>query len=540
MITHFTTRGHINLTRVRPGKFSSKVLNHSSINTRRNPPLLFNCLALSLLIIIFIMKLSSAILHLILAALVASLPIKYDNKRNIIFLVSDGLGPSGITAARQFKQTRDNLTDEQAVLDLEQYLIGTVRTKSSSQLITDSAAAGSAFAAGHKTYNGAISVDPNGKAVGTFYEGAKLLNYKTGIVSTTFVQDATICTPNTHSVSRKYLDLIAEQQLGYGHPLGSVIDVVIGGGRENLHGANQTQYGSKGKRKDGVDYIEKAVNDGWTYVGDRESFDSLELGKSEDAKLPLLGLFGAGSLPYEIDRNASQVPSLRESSLLALNTLIKATEDTEQGFVLLLEGARIDHAAHANDPVAHARDTIEFDETWKAVIDVVSTLDTETIVVSTSDHETGAYGLGIDNIYDWYPEYLLNATISTEQAVELFEAYEGDDKEAYLKDEILANKLVLTNVSDADIKSLVHSEDLQVDIAQIISQQANVGWTTTGHSAVDVPLFAYSNTKEAYNEVLAHLGSSVENVEIPKFFASYLNVDLDEVTEKIQGIQTSI
>lgn len=254
----------------------------------------------------------------------------------------------------------------------------------------------------------------------------------------------------------------------------------------------------------------------------------------------MLGIFGANSLPYEIDRNPEEVPSLKETSLLALNTLIKATEDSEQGFVLLLEGARIDHAAHANDPVAHARDTLEFDETWKAVIDRVSTLDTETIVVSTSDHETGAYGLGIDGIYDWYPQYLLNATISTEQAVKLFEAYEGDDKEAYLKNDILANKLVLTNVTDADIKSLVHSEQLQVDIAHIISKQANVGWTTTAHSAVDVPLFAYSNTKEAYNEVLAHLGSSVENIELPKFFASFLGVDLDEVTEKIQEIQTTI
>ncbi|CAM9019356.1 unnamed protein product [Wickerhamomyces anomalus] len=487
------------------------------------------------------MRLSTAVLQLIFAAIIAALPIKYDTKKNIIFLVSDGLGPSGITAARQFKQTRDNLTDEQAVLDLEQYLIGTVRTKSSSQLITDSAAAGSAFAAGHKTYNGAISVDPNGKPVGTFYEGAKLKNYKTGIVSTTFVQDATICTPNTHVASRKFLDLVAEQQLGYGHPLGQTIDIVIGGGREYLHGVNQTQYGSKGKRKDGVDLIEKAVSDGWTYVGDRKSFDELNLGQGSEApKLPLLGIFGANSLPYEIDRNASEVPSLRETSLLALNTLIKATEDSEEGFVLLLEGARIDHAAHANDPVAHARDTLEFDETWKAVIDRVSSLDTETIVVSTSDHETGAYGLGIDGIYDWYPEYLLNATISTEKAVQLFKAYKGDDKEAYLKNEILANKLVLTNVSDADIKSLVHSDDLQVDIAHIISKQANVGWTTVAHSAVDVPLFAYSNSKEAYNEVLANFGSSIENIEIPKFFASYLGVDLDEVTEKIQGIKTTI
>jgi len=494
------------------------------------------------------MKLSSIILNLILAALITSLPLKYNQKRNIVFLVSDGLGASGISAAREFKKTRDNLTDEEAVLNLESHLIGTVRTHSSSQLITDSAAAGSALAAGRKTYNGAISVDSQGKPMGTFYEGAKLKNYKTGIVSTTFVQDATICTPNTHVKSRKFLDLIAQQQLGYGHPLGQVIDLIIGGGGQYLHGENQTQYGTKGKRADGVDLIEKAINDGWTYIGDKETFDiSFKLSQSDaanyEANLPLLAIFGENSLPYEIDRNNSKVPSLKESSLFALNTLIKSTEDSKEGFVLLLEGARIDHAGHANDPIAHARDTLEFDETFKAVIDKVSTLDTETIVISTSDHETGAYGLAIDNIYQWYPQNLLNSTISTEKAVELFENYKGDDdddKESFLKNEILLNKMQLTNISNINITELVHSDQLQVDISHIISNQALIGWTTTGHSAVDVPLFAYANTKEAYNEVLAHLGSSVENIELPKFFASYLDVDLNEVTEKIQGIKTTI
>ncbi|CCH40699.1 Alkaline phosphatase [Wickerhamomyces ciferrii] len=484
------------------------------------------------------MRLPTVVLHLLFAAIIAALPIKYDTKKNVIFLVSDGLGQTGITAARQFKQTRDNLTNEEALLFLENYQVGSVRTKSASQLITDSAAAGTAFAAGHKTYNGAISVDADGKPIGTFYEGAKLKNYKTGIVSTTFVQDATICTPNTHVKTRRSLDLVAEQQLGYGHPLGQVIDIVIGGGRQNLHGSEQTQYGTKGTRKDGVDLIAKAQEDGWTYIGNRSDFDSYNLGNEAVPKLPLLGIFGESSLPYEIDRNPEEVPSLRETALLALNTLIEATEDQDEGFVLLLEGARIDHAGHANDPVTHARDTIEFDETFKAVIDRVSSLDTETIVVSTSDHETGGYGLGIGDVYDYYPENLLNATISTEQAVKLLDAYEGDDKPSYLKNEILANQLKLTNVTDDEINQLIESDQTQVDIATIISNQAGVGWNTVAHSALDVPIFAWANTKEAYNEILANLGSSVENTEIPRFFAKFIGVDLDEVTEKIQEIKT--
>ncbi|CCH45965.1 Alkaline phosphatase [Wickerhamomyces ciferrii] len=484
------------------------------------------------------MRLPTVVLHLLFAAIIAALPVKYDDKKNIIFLVSDGLGQSGITAARQFKQTRDNLTNEQSVLHLENYLIGSVRTKSSSQLVTDSAAAGSAIAEAFKTYNGAISVDSDGTPKGTFYEGAKLKNYKTGIVSSTFVQDATICTPNTHALSRKSLDLIAEQQLGYGHPLGQVIDVVLGGGRQYLHGENQTQYGSKGKRKDGVDYIAKAQEDGWTYIGNRTEFDTYNLGNGVEPKLPLLGIFGADKLPYEIDRINEEVPSLKELSLLALNTLIEATKDQEEGFVLLLEGARIDHAGHSNDPVAHARDVIEYDETWKAVIDRVSSLDTETIVVSTSDHETGGYALGIDNVYDYYPDVLLNATMSTEKAIELLKEYEGDDKAGFLKKDILQDAFKLNNVTDEEVNELLESKSILVDIGHLVSKQAGVGWTSTGHTAVDVPIFAWSNTKEAYNEILANLGSSIENTEIPEFFAKYIDVNLDEVTDKIQEIET--
>jgi alkaline phosphatase len=483
------------------------------------------------------MRLPTAVLVLIFAALTEAIPLKYGDKKNIIFMVSDGMGLSSITNARQYVQSRDNTTYDGAVLEIENYLIGTVRTQSSSALITDSAAAGSAFANGVKTYNGAISVDPSGKPRGTFYEGAKLLNYTTGIVSTTFVQDATICTPNTHVLSRKYYDLIAEQQLGYGHPLGQTIDIVMGGGRQYLHGANSTKYPTKGKRADGVDYISKAQQDGWTYVGDRKSFDQLY--ESDEVKLPLLALFGADSLPYEIDRNASQVPSLAEMSLLAIDQLVKATENSTEGFVLLLEGARIDHAAHANDPVAIIEDTIAHADAFKAVIDRVSQLDTETIVVSTSDHETGGFGMGANGVYEWWPQNYFPIQKSTEYAINKLKAYTGDNstKAEYFKAEILTKQMNFTNFTDTEIDEVLKAEDMQVSLAHLVSNAVNLGWTSTAHTQQDVPLYAWANTEEAYYRTLAALGSSVENTEIPEFFAQELGVDLDQVTELIQDIK---
>lgn len=483
------------------------------------------------------MRLPTAVLLLIFSALIQAIPLKYNEKKNIIFMVADGMGLSAITTARQFVQTRDNLTYEQSIFEMENYLIGTVRTQSSSTLITDSAAAGSAIANGVKTYNGAISVDPEGKPRGTFYEGAKLLNYTTGIVSTTFVQDATICTPNTHVLSRKYYDLIAEQQLGYGHPLGQTMDIVMGGGRQYLHGKNSTGYPTKGKRADGVDYISKAQQDGWTYVGDRGSFD--QLSESQEAQLPLLALFGANSLDMEMDRNATEVPSLTEMSLVAIDQLVKATENSTQGFVLLLEGARIDHAGHANDPRAILDDTVAYADAFKAVIDRVSQLDTETIVVSTSDHETGGLGVGYNGIYEWWPQNLLGIQSSTEAAIASIESYKGDNstKAEYFKTEILANQMNFTNFTDAEIDVVLASKDMQVSLAHLVSKASNLGWTSTAHTQQDVPLYAWANTEEAYYRVQAALGSSIENTEIPEFFAKELGVDLDKVTELIKDIK---
>ncbi|CDR37773.1 CYFA0S01e16864g1_1 [Cyberlindnera fabianii] len=480
------------------------------------------------------MQLPHAVLLCLFTALVAAVPHKYDEKKNIIFMVADGLGLSGITAAREYLQVKNNLTYEEATLEMENYLIGTVRTQSSSNYITDSAAAGSAFAMGEKTYNGAISVDPNGVPKGTFYEGAKLLNYTTGIVSTTFVQDATICTPNTHVLSRKSYDLVATQQLGFTHPLGQTMDIVIGGGRQYLHGANSTQYPTKGARKDGVDYISKAQEEGWTYM---ENMDDLyDVWNSTEPQLPLLGLFAAHNIPYEVDRNASEYPSLTEMSLVALEQAILATENTEKGFVLLLEGARIDHAGHANDPKAHALETIAHSDAFMAVLDRVSSLDTETLVVSTSDHETGGLGVGYNGIYEWWPEnYINNMTHSAEWVQKKFGEYEGDNKTEVLK-EILVDQCNFSNFTDSDIESLVESEDFLVDLAHVFSAAVNLGWTSTAHTQQDVGIYAWSNTEEGYQRLQAAFGSSIENTEIPHFFAQELGVDLDEITELIKDI----
>lgn len=306
-------------------------------------------------------------------------------KRNLVFMVSDGMGPASLSLTRSFRQHIDGLPINDT-LTLDQHLWGSSRTRSSNSLVTDSAAGATAFSCGRKSYNGAISiVPPNYEPCGTVLEAAKRAGYTTGLVVTTDITDATPACFASHVVIRAMNDDVAVQEIGDG-PLGRVVDLMLGGGR--CHFLPNTTSGSC--RQDDYDVAGRAQKDfGWTYLDDRAGFDSLNGG--EDVPLPLMGLFASRDVPFELDRrNMNDVyPSLSEMAQTAIRALEKATEKTDKGFFLMIEGSRIDHAAHSNDPAAHVREVIEYDKTFKGVLDFLDESDTEGMLVATSDHETG-------------------------------------------------------------------------------------------------------------------------------------------------------
>lgn len=305
-------------------------------------------------------------------------------KRNLIFMVSDGMGPASLSLTRSFRQVRDGL-EYGDILTLDQHLIGSSRTRSSSSFVTDSAAGATAFSCGLKSYNGAISTLPDHTPCGTVLEAAKRAGYMTGLVVTTDITDATPACFASHVHIRTEEDSIAQQEIGE-HPLGRVVDLMLGGGR--CHFLPNTTVG--GCRADDRDITKLAQEKfGWSYVDTREGFDSLELGKA--AKLPLLGLFAERDIPFEIDRqNMNDIyPSLDEMARTALTALEAATKDSDKGFFLMIEGSRIDHAGHRNDPAAQVREVLEYDKAFASVIKFLDESPTEGIVVGTSDHETG-------------------------------------------------------------------------------------------------------------------------------------------------------
>lgn len=306
-------------------------------------------------------------------------------KRNLIFMVSDGMGPASLSLTRSFRQYQDTLPIED-VLVLDQHLIGSSRTRSNSSLITDSAAGATAFACGKKSYNGAISMLPDHTPCGTVLEAAKRAGYMTGLVVTTSITDATPACFASHVNIREEEDLIAQQEVGH-YPLGRVLDLMLGGG--GCHFKPNTTNGSC--RGDDLDVIGMAKKDyGWKSIESRKEFNDLQQGGGA-VKLPLMGLFADYNFPYEIDRrNMDDVyPSLEEMARTALKALEAATVDSDKGFFLMIEGSRIDHAGHGNDPAAQVHEVLAYDKAFAAVVEFLDKSDDNGVLIATSDHETG-------------------------------------------------------------------------------------------------------------------------------------------------------
>ncbi|KAM3429554.1 hypothetical protein NHJ13734_008121 [Beauveria thailandica] len=479
-------------------------------------------------------------------------------KRNLVFMVSDGMGPASLALTRGYRQHVERLGHGD-VLTLDRHFWGTSRTQSSNSLVTDSAAGATAFSCAQKSYNGAISVLPDGRPCGSVFEAAKRAGYATGLVATTYVTDATPACFAAHVPHREMMDDIALQEVGRG-PLGRSVDLVLGGGGGDAYvpgGASAyflPNSSEGGCRHDDVDVTKIAREEhGWTYVDSRAGFDALAGG--QNVTLPLLGLVAPANIPFELDRRNlnDTYPSLREMATTALRALARATEKSDKGFFVMIEGSRIDHAGHINDPAAQVHEVLAYDATFQAVLDFIRSSDTETVLVATSDHETGGLATALQRpdekepTYAWYPAVLDRATASCEHLAGKLKTFRsgGDGSSSssssktklrnYIKDELVVQGLGIPadDVSDTEIDSLVAAADdaerVKTILTQLISRRAHIGWSTHGHTAVDVNIYSSGGPgTEA-------LRGNVENTEVGDFLRRYLDVDVDAITEQLQA-----
>ncbi|KAJ2878678.1 vacuolar alkaline phosphatase [Coemansia asiatica] len=478
-------------------------------------------------------------------------------RRNLIFMISDGFGIASEGLARAYIQQHSSRDIKWGSM-LDNMLVGTTRTRSSNTLVTDSAAGATAFSCAKKTVNGGIAITDDNMPCGTVLEAAKRKGYTTGLVTTARISHATPAAFAAHAVDRDMEDLIAQQLVdaglngtaAFGPGIGNV-DLMFGGGRCFF----LPQSSPDGCRSDELDLWQMAQNRGFRTLSSRKQFDNLlkpqdaaDSAENLQSPLPILGLFARSHMAYEIDRNPKDQPALSEMTAKALDILNAATNSTTSnalsssspGFFIMIEGARIDMAGHDNDPAAHLHDIIEY---WKTVSVVRDFIDhnPDTLLVSTSDHETGGLTLGIDPEYLWYPETLHPVRRSAESICS--ELHHAEDissdhnvLEAHIRNVVLPTYLGITNftaseVSDISSAALKGAKACKHAVGHVVSNRAHLGWTTGGHTGADVGLYAYG--KES-----SQLRGSLDNTQVGEFLVDYLDVDLQAATKSLVHVPT--
>ena len=406
-----------------------------------------------------------------------AIPLPNVEIRNIIFLIPDGLDPNASTLARWFK-AYDPVTgyvDLSARLNKDEIISGMIRSYWTDGFtiggVADSAPAATAMATGHLTNNRYLGVLPDGTPVANVLQAAQQLGKATGLIATSNVQHATPAGFSAHHVERNRYDIIGEQQV-YGN-----IDVVFGAGY---------QFMRPPFRQDGEDLIERLVERGYQFVSTRDEMNALTSGRA-------WGLFAPHFMINEIDRPTigPTQPSLAEMTDKAIELL----SQNEKGFFLMVEGSKIDWAAHGNEPVALISEILAFDEAVGVALDFARACG-YTMVIVASDHGTGGVSMGDMATTSTYHSLsishfiapLARATASFEgifmrnigggDIVELVYTYLGIDD--LTEDEIEA----LTDAFGAFVR-------FRETIGPIISVRANIGWTTKGHVGNDPVFYSF-------------------------------------------------
>jgi alkaline phosphatase len=423
-------------------------------------------------------------------------------------LIPDGYGPASATLARDFLRWRDGTTS----LALDSVHVGSARTFAADSRVTDSAAGATAYAAATKTYNGAIAVDSLKRPVATIFEAAKARGMPTGLVATSRITHATPASFVTHVPQRWMENEIASQLLSFAP------DVVFGGGRR--HFVPDSVDGSR--RKDTRNLLAEARAAGYTLVEDRAGFDGVQA-------TPVMGLFATSHMDYELDRDDAAQPSLAAMTRKAIDLLSDAADDGE-GYLLMVEGSRIDHAGHSNDLAAHLHDILAFQDAAAVALSAARAQE-NTLVVVVSDHETGGMTLGRNingrGLYAWEPSVLANVTASHSAMLSRLSA-DSTRTPVALLEEVAG----IDDLSDAEIERLTNASgnmtQLNYALADVIARRAVVGWTSKGHTAVDVNVFAYGPGA-------ARFAGNLDNTAIGQRLADLLGFDLAAQTEQLRA-----
>ena len=428
-------------------------------------------------------------------------------KPKYVFLfVGDGMGMGHVMAAETYNRTV--LSNDENILMTRFPVASWAMTYSANSPITDSAAAGTALATGHKTKNGMIGMNPDTVAVESVsHELKKKLGYGVGIVTSVCYDDATPATHFAHQANRRMYEKINRDGAASG------FDFIAGG--------NTLARSDKEKMERIFDCYRA---NGYTVAQGIEALKSQNHGKKILVTAPYCE--GATQIGYTID-SIPGAASLQQLTQLCLDHL---KEVSPKKFFMMVEGGNIDHAAHGNDGGAVVKEVLNLQESIQIAYDFYLEHPEETLIVVTADHDTGGMSIGVSN--GPAQPTLKNIDyqrISKERFSDLC-AVEGGDSWEEMKRFISAKVGLWSHIPVSEIeearmlesygrmkqKAASTQKTLYKDfneftavVFDILNHKAGFGFTTLSHTGNPVPVFAVGAGCEAFADLN-------NNIEIPQ------------------------
>lgn len=432
---------------------------------------------------------------LVTAALCAfALPSLSQQVKNVILLIPDGCSLATVSSARWYQWYNQK---GEEFLNIDPYLSGTVRTTCSNAPIGDSAPTTSTYMTGYNSLAGWVSTYPTADPANDIYpmdpqkayqplttvlEASRLLYGKsTGLVCTCEFPHATPADCSSHSYNRSNYDWIMPQQAHNG------INVIIGGGAGILPRQMEEHLKEKGY---GV--FRNDIQGMRNYQGDN-----------------MWALFNHSDMAFEIDRDPAKEPSLAEMTRIAIQKLSK----NPNGFFLMVEGSKVDWAAHTNDAISMITDFLAFDKACKEAFDFAK-LDGNTAVVVVPDHGNSGLSIGRRDWGDYAKtpksklfDALSGFKASSDVIAARLNRVPNSDVQKVFRElcgfELNEREMnALNNCKEYEkspipkderkaVRGSLYSSGLSRMVAQFMTDRTGFAFTTNGHTGEDVFLASY-------------------------------------------------
>ena len=437
----------------------------------------------------------------------------------VFYFIGDGMGVNQVQGTELYRGELEGKIGITPIWFTQFPYATTATTFSATNGVTDSAAAGTALASGNKTKNGTIGMKQDQQTdVNSVAVWAKNKGCRVGVTTSVSVDHATPAAFYAHDPSRGSYYKIGTDLYKAGFDFYAGSDFLDPTNKEDKSGTSENLYSLA--EKNGYT-IARGYKD---YLKKCKKADKMILFQTEKASEA-----DRTAIPYAIDRTKNDL-TLADITRSAINFLSK---DLSKGFFLMVEGGKIDWACHSNDAATVFHEVVDMDEAVKVAYEFYSQHPDETLIVVTADHETGGFVLGT-GAYKLNLQVLKNQKVSENGFIrilnELRKKYNNNVSWEKVQQALKENfgfwdKVQLSKAQEERLQAkytetfkgqeaklekseYAQDEPLAAEAKRIIDEIALVGWTSGGHSAGYVPVFAIGAGAEQFQR-------RIDNTEIP-------------------------